>query len=110
MDSFSLILVSKLNLFNLLKEKYAESSIPMSVYNKAIIESIEQVDNLSSNMDDALAKGWIMFEDPSTDSIMKVDRKESETGIKLSMDEEEAMALALQMNAEALLTNDQEVA
>jgi predicted nucleic acid-binding protein len=110
MDSFSLILVSKLNLFNLLKEKYSESSIPMSVYNKAIIESIEQVDNLGSNMDDALAEGCIMFEDPNTDSIMKVDRKESETGIKLSMDEEEAVALALQMNVEVLLTNDQEVA
>ncbi len=110
MDSFSLIIVSKLNLFNLLKEKYAESNIPMSVYNKAIIESIEQVDNLDSNMDEALEKSCIVFEDPNTDSIMKVDRKEFETGIKLSMDEEEAVALALQINAEVLLTNDQEVA
>lgn len=110
MDSFSLILVSKLNLFNLLKEKYSELKIPMSVYNKAIIESIEQVDNLDSNMDEALEGGGIMFKDPNTDSIMKVDRKEYETGIKLSMDEEEAVALALQINAEILLTNDQEVA
>ena len=94
----------------MLKEKYAESKIPMSVYNKAIIESIEQVDNLGSNMDDALEDGSIMFEDPNTDSIMEVDRKESETGIKLSMDEEEAVALALQLNAEVLFTNDQEVA
>ena len=82
----------------------------MSVYHKAIIESIEKVDGLGSQMDEALAEGWIMFEDANTDKIMEVDKKESETGIRLSMDEEEAIALALQIDAKTFLTNDREVA
>ncbi len=98
-DPTILIPLLKHNALHLLKGAYNEVILPTS-----IIQEIP-----SNSLDNALTDGWLTLIDADTDSFMRVDRIESRSGIRLSPHEESCVALALQYDAEPVVTNDREV-
>jgi predicted nucleic acid-binding protein len=98
-DPSILITLLKHKALHLLKGAYNKVIVPTS-----IIEEIP-----SSSLDKALTDGWLSLLDVDTDYFMRVDRIESRSGIRLSPHEESCVALALQYDAEPIVTNDREV-
>lgn len=98
-DPGVMILLVKHSALGLLKAAYGKVVVPTS-----IIETIP-----STALDEAIAEGWLELHDPDIDHVMKVDKIQAKSGIKLSVHEEACIALALQLGANAISTIDREV-
>lgn len=96
-DMQIMILLLKQNNLQLLKLAYDKIIIPTSYISEITGEKL----------DTALSDGWLEIFDPDFEHLMHIDQIESKTGIKLSVSEEECVALALK-NKAIVLTEDRE--
>jgi len=106
-DTGPLIWLARYGRLDILRALYGVICIPRSVYVEAVERGSLKGFPDSRVIGGAVADGWIEVRDASEGSIERVRGVEERLKIRLGAGEREAIALALDLSAEILLTNDE---
>ncbi len=74
---------------------------------EAVVNGLQRGYSDVEIIDKAVAEGWVKVIEPSGPSIERVKRVEKRMGVELGAGEREALALALDLNANLVLTNNE---
>ena len=101
-----LIWLAKVEALYILRNFYREIIIPEAVYREAVRQGLAKGYRDAERIKEAVSRGWIKIVECPQEWIVKVESMEGKLGIQLGAGEREAIALALSLKAETILTND----
>ncbi len=107
-DAGPLIWLGKCGLLHLLKRIYSEVMIPEAVHYEAVVRGLEKGFKDAQVIKAAVEAGWLRVYKVNGRFIDRVMSEERRLKVELGEGEREAIALAIEREASALLTNDEE--